>query len=186
MATAGALLHGKATKSSISKMESWTPRNLLEKVHTVVQDSTAPCKDPEPTKAPSPSAGTSVCLAKCLFALCFSAWRDVADERKAALGTAQLLSMILDMIYSHTALAFEGHRSGAEAGPGCGVTATLSHGSPQQEQNLCGHSGCRADVAPGERCQGGHKCLQPSGAAHAPLTAGQGAWAEIWPCPGAG
>lgn len=69
VAMAGALLHGKATRSSSSQMESWTPGNLLEKVH-IVQDCTAPCKDPEPTKVPSPRTSTSACPAK--YLLCVS------------------------------------------------------------------------------------------------------------------
>lgn len=92
-------------------------RNLLEKV-PIVQDGTAPCKDPEPTEVPS----TPACPAK--YLLCVSGLGEggVADERRAALGTAQLCRptvawLFLGVINGHTALAFDSHRRDAGLAP---------------------------------------------------------------------
>lgn len=63
---AGALLHGRATRFSITQtIGSWTLRIPLDKAH-IVQDSTAPCEDPEPK-------GQHFSLPCQIFALCFSA-----------------------------------------------------------------------------------------------------------------
>lgn len=121
---------------------------------------------PEPTEVSSPWTITAPYPARYLLSV-FQCLGDAADERKTALGTAQLFApalaqLLLAIVNTWAALTFGGCRGDAEAGAGCGVAVTLRRGiwTPQQEMSLCGPSGCRADMAPGERshvptaCQG--------------------------------
>lgn len=114
---------------------------------------------PKPTEVPSPWTITAPYPAKYLLGM-FQCLGDAADERKTALGTARLFApalapLLLATVNTRAALTFGGCRGGTEAGTGCGVAVTLGHGiwTPEQEMSLCGPSGRRADVAPGERSQ---------------------------------
>lgn len=146
------------------------PKVWQEQAHPPASIPPASLGAPEPTEVPSPWAAISPCPA-CYLLSVFQCLGDTADERKTALGTAQLFApalawLLSAMINTGAALAFGDHGGDAEAGAGCRVTVTLACviRVPRWELSLCGPLGCRADVTPEERSQGGCKYPQPVGA----------------------